>query len=161
LGRRASYYHYDDGDTLVAINLNEVNIGTSLPELKRQVTQECINLYATASGDFNPVHIDQDFARHTPLGDTIAHGMLIMAYISEFMTSSFGQAWLTGGSLSARFKAPARPGDTMTVSGQVTKLQKEDGIISISCDVLCQNGQGEPVIICETKVKVKTDEDIS
>ena len=143
----------------MVIDLDELSIGTSLPELKRRITQERINLYANASGDFNPVHIDPEFARLTPLGGTIAHGMLILAYISEFMTSSFGQAWLTGGSLNARFKAPARPDDTMTVSGEVMKLQKEDGVISVSCDVLCQNQRDEPVIVCETKVKVKTDED--
>ncbi|MFH1646459.1 MAG: MaoC family dehydratase [Chloroflexota bacterium] len=145
----------------MAININELSIGSSLMELKRQVTQERVNLYAAASGDFNPVHIDQEFAKQTPMGGTIAHGMLILAYISEFMTNNFGQAWLTGGSLNARFKAPARPGDTMTVGGTVTKLQKEDGVASVSCEVLCQNQQNEPVIVCETKVRVKTDEDIS
>ena len=145
----------------MAINLDEITIGMSLPELKRSVTQERINLYANASGDFNPVHIDPEFARQTPLGGTIAHGMLILAHISEFMTSNFGQVWLTGGSLSARFKAPARPGDTITVRGTVTKLQKEDRTISVGCEVQCQNQDGEQVIVCETKVRVKTDEDIS
>jgi len=145
----------------VAINLNKLSADTSLPELKRQVTQEHINLYATASGDFNPVHIDPEFAKQTPLGGTIAHGMLVLAYVSEFMTTSFGQAWLTGGSLSARFKAPARPDDTITVNGKVTNLQKKGGVVSVSCDILCVNQQGEPVIVCETKVRVKTNEDIS
>jgi len=95
--------------------MDELSIGKDLPELKKQVTQERINLYAHASGDFNPVHIDEEFARQKQLGGTIAHGMLILAHISEFMTNSFGQAWLTDGRLNARFKAPARPGDTMTI----------------------------------------------
>lgn len=145
----------------MAINLDEITVGASLPELKRPVTQERINLYANASGDFNPIHINEEFARQTPLGGTIAHGMLILAHISEFMTNNFGQAWLTGGNLSARFKAPARPGDTMTVSGTVKDLKKEDGVVSVGCEVQCQNQDGEPVIVCETKVRVKTDEDIS
>lgn len=137
----------------------ELTAGTNLPKLKRLVTQEHINLYAKASGDFNPIHIDREFARQTPLGGTIAHGMLILAYVSEFMTNSFGQAWLTGGSLSARFKAPARPGDTITVSGQVIDVQREDEILSVNCDVLCRNQQSDPVIICDTKVKVTANED--
>ena len=143
----------------MGLKLKEISVGTDLPELKRRVTQEHINLYAAASGDFNPIHINTEFARQTPLGGTIAHGMLILAYISEFMTSSFGQSWLTGGNVSARFKAPARPGDTITVSGKVTRVQKEDRLISIYCDVLCQNQQSEPVIIGETKVRMETDED--
>jgi 3-hydroxybutyryl-CoA dehydratase len=143
----------------VVLNNKELIAGTKLPDLKRIVTQEHINLYAEASGDFNPIHIDSEFARQTPLGGTIAHGMLILAYVSEFMTNSFGQAWLTGGSLSARFKAPAYPGDTITVNGQVTDVRKEDGILSVNCDVLCHNQQDDPVIICDTKVKVTADED--
>ena len=87
--------------------------------------------------------------------------MMILAYVSELMTNTFGQDWLTGGKLSARFKAPTRPGDTITISGKVTQVQKEDGFLSVHCDILCQNQQNEPVMICETKVRVKTDEDSS
>lgn len=145
----------------MGLKLNELSIGASLPELKRRVTQEHINLYASASGDFNPIHIDPEFARQTPLGGTIAHGMLILAYISEFMTSSFGLSWLTSGKLNARLKAPACPGDTVTVSGRIKKVQQEDGFFSIYCDVLCQNQHGEPVIISETKVRIKDDENSS
>ena len=143
----------------MGLELGDLNVGTSLPESKRRVTQEHINLYAEASKDFNPIHIDPEFARRAGLDGTIAHGMLILAYISEFMTGNFGQAWFTGGSLSARFKAPARPDDTITVSGKVTGVQREKGGVLIDCDVLCRNQQDEPVIICETKVRVRTDED--
>ena len=145
----------------MGLKLKELNVGTSLPELKRQVTQERINFYATASGDFNPIHIDPEFASKTPLGGTVAHGMLILTYLSEFMTDSFGQNWLNSGNLSARFKGPAYPGDTITVSGKVTGVQRENGSILIDCDVLCRNQRDEPVIICETRVRVKTDEDSS
>jgi 3-hydroxybutyryl-CoA dehydratase len=143
----------------VALKYEEVNINTVLPELKRLITQEHINLYAEASGDFNPIHLDPEFARKASLEGTIAHGMLILAYVSDFMTGSFGHAWLTGGSLSARFKSPARPGDIITVSGRITALKNEDWFTSFNCDLLCQNQQSEPVIICEAKVKVKDDED--
>lgn len=138
------------------LNLSELRVGMSLPELRRAVTQKHINLYAEASQDFNPIHIDPDFARQTPMGGTIAHGMLILAYIAEFMTNSFGQSWLTGGKLSARFKTPARPGDTVTVSGKITKIQEEDGFSLIFCDVLCQNQQGEAIITSETKVRLES-----
>jgi 3-hydroxybutyryl-CoA dehydratase len=137
---------------------DELKVGTSLPELKREVKQENVNLYASASGDFNPIHIDPEFAKRAGLEGTIAHGMLILAYISEFMTRSFGQDWLTGGRLSARFKAPARPGDTITVSGKVTAAREEERAIAVNCDVLCRNQRDEPVIVCETKVRVNADE---
>lgn len=133
----------------------EMKEGASLPEIKKNIKQENINLYAKTSKDFNPIHIDEAFAKKTPLGGTIAHGMLVLAYISQMMTHAFGQNWLTGGSLSVRFKAPARPGDTITVSGKINKIEKSDGQNLISCDVLCQNQKGEAVIIGEAKVRVK------
>ena len=139
--------------------LSELNEGMNLPEIKKAVTQENINLYAEASQDFNPVHIDEDFAKKTPLGGTIAHGMLILAYVSQMMTTAFGRKWLVGGKLNVRFKAPARPGDTITVSGKISKLEKNDGQTTINCNVLCNNQKGELVITGEAKVGVNNHED--
>ena len=135
--------------------LSELNEGMSLPEIKRSVIQENINLYAEASQDFNPIHIDEEFAKKTPLGGTIAHGMLILAYISQMMTAAFGRSWLVGGKLNVRFRNPARPGDTITVSGKILKVEKNEGQTLINCDVLCHNQNGEPVITGEAKVRVK------
>ena len=136
--------------------LTELSEGMSLPELRKVVTQENINLYAEASRDFNPIHINEDFAQKTPLGGTIAHGMLILAYVSEMMSTVFGQNWLTGGQLTIRFKAPARPGDTITVQGMVSRIEKTGGQTSIHCAVLCRNQNGDTVITGETSVRVTT-----
>jgi 3-hydroxybutyryl-CoA dehydratase len=80
----------------------------------RTLTQDMLNAYAEASGDHNPIHTDEAFARTTPMGGTIAHGMLVLSFISEMMTGAFRTAWLTTGTLDVRFRAPARPGDTVT-----------------------------------------------
>ncbi|MBU2609005.1 MAG: MaoC family dehydratase [Chloroflexi bacterium] len=126
----------------------------SLPELIKVVRQEKIDLYAEASKDFNPIHIDEDFAKKTPLGGTIAHGMLILAYISQMMTAAFGRDWLSGGKLDVRFKSPARPGDTITVSGEIQRVEKIEGRSLVRCAVDCHNQHGEPVITGEAMVKV-------
>ena len=136
------------------IQISELKEGLALPEITKMVTQRNINLYAEASQDFNPVHINEEFARKTPLGGTVAHGMLILAYVSEMMTTAFGERWLTGGKLDIRFKAAARPGDTITVSGKITKLEKDSGQTTIHCSVLCSNGKGEPVITGEAVLAV-------
>lgn len=138
--------------------LTELSDGMNLPELRKLITQENISLYAEASRDFNPIHIDGDFARQTPLGGTIAHGMLILAYISEMMTVAFGQSWLTGGKLNVRFKTPARPGDTITVSGRISKIESNEGQTLIRCDVLCQNQSGDSVITGEASVRAEQRE---
>ena len=120
--------------------------GSTLPAVTKNVTQENINLYAEASGDFNPIHIDEAFAAKTPLGGTIAHGMLVLAYVSEMMTKAFGKSWLEAGKLSVRFKMPARPKDTITVSGVVDSVEQADNAILVKCNVEACNQNGEPVI---------------
>jgi acyl dehydratase len=137
--------------------LSELKEGDSLPELKKTVTQPDINLYAEASRDFNPLHIDEEFARKTPLGGTIAHGMLILAYVSQMLTEAFGISWLAGGKLGVRFKAPARPGDTVTVSGRVTKVQEAGSETLVNIAINCQNQKGEAVITGEAIVRLVSD----
>jgi acyl dehydratase len=132
----------------------EFKEGASLPTLKKNISQDNINLYAKASGDFNPIHIDADYARKTPLGGTVAHGMLILACVSQMMTNAFGRDWLSGGRLNVRFRAPARPGDVITVSGTIRRMEKGDGFQMIDCDILCRNQNNEPVITGDAKVKV-------
>ena len=138
-----------------APQLPELTEGSVLPGITRVVKQENINLYARASRDFNPIHIDEDFARKTPLGGTVAHGILILAYVSQMMTAAFGQKWLNGGKLNVRFRAPARPGDTITVSGKIRRIEKNEGHSLISCEVLCGNQDGESVITGEARVMIE------
>ena len=134
----------------MSIDIKTLTVGSELPPMTRSVTQDQINRYADASGDHNPIHIDLAFAAGTAAGGTIAHGMLVLAIVSEFMTEHFGLKWLTAGHLSCRFKDPARPGDTLTVTGKVTKIT-EDG--SISAEVVCTNQQGDTIQMVDTTVK--------
>jgi acyl dehydratase len=81
--------------------------------------------------------------------------MLILAYVSQMMSAAFGRSWLTGGRLNVRFKTPARPGDNITVSGRISRIERNEGQTSIRCDVLCQNQNGDSVITGETSVRVE------
>ena len=136
------------------LDLSELKVGLSFPEAYKDIVQKDINLYAKASRDFNPIHIDEDFAKKTPLGGTIAHGMLILAYVSQMMTNAFGKSWLSGGRLNVRFKAPARPGDIIKVQGKINKIQNEGEQNLISCEVLCSNQKDEAVITGEAMVRI-------
>ena len=132
----------------------EIHPGSALPPVIKHITQEEVNLYAEASGDFNPIHIDESFASQTPLGGTIAHGMLILAYVSEMMTQVFEYGWLSGGILSVRFKAPARPGDTITISGEISSLEEKDGVLYATCSVECCNQKGDIIITGQTSARL-------
>ena len=125
--------------------------GTDLASVVKKITQEKIDRYALAGGDGNPLHTDPEFAARTQFGGTIAHGMLVLAYLSEMMTAAFGRAWLSGGRLKIRFKAPARPGDTVTASGRVERV--EDG--RAICAVECRNQDGAVLVSGEAACPVR------
>jgi 3-hydroxybutyryl-CoA dehydratase len=139
------------------LDLNNLQAGQELPGFEKAITQEEINLYASASRDFNPIHIDAEFARKSAAGGTIAHGMLILAYASRMMTAAFGRSWLTGGRFNVRFKAPARPGDIIHIQGRIQKVQIETARVQVNCEVLCANQKGEAVITGEAIVRIKND----
>jgi 3-hydroxybutyryl-CoA dehydratase len=108
----------------------------------RLLSQPMLHAYADASGDHNPIHIDEAFAKTTPMGGTIAHGMLVLSFISEMMTAAFGERWLTSGSLDVRFRAPARPGDTVTARA----IAQEPKSGRLRYAVECVSGTGEALI---------------
>jgi 3-hydroxybutyryl-CoA dehydratase len=107
--------------------------------LVRTLTQPMLNAYADASGDHNPIHIDEAFARTTPMQGTIAHGMLVLSFISQMMTAAFAERWLASGSLEVRFRAPARPGDTLTA--RATAQEPKDGRLRYAVECVSQTGE--------------------
>ena len=114
----------------------------SAGSVERTITQSQIGAYADASGDHNPIHIDPVFAAGTMFEGTIAHGMLVLALIGEAMHDITGSAWLSSGRLKVRFKAPTRPGDTVTASAAVTKAGDEATEYAVSC----VNQRGEVLV---------------
>ena len=141
----------------MSLNLSEITEGMSLPELNKIVTQESVIKYADASGDHNPIHLDPGFAAKMGLNGTVAHGMLVLAFVSSHMTTIFGEDWLTGGSINVKFKEPARPGDVLKITGKINKLVKQEHCSTIFCDVLCRNNRNETIITGEATVKLKED----
>jgi len=131
-------------------DIRTYRVGDALPAVTKVLTQEKIDRYADASGDHNPLHIDPAFAATTQFGGTIAHGMLVLAYISEVMGAGFGRSWAESGSLKVRFRGAARPGDTVTASGRVVRMEDESAV----CEVECRNGRGEVLISGEASVRV-------
>jgi len=127
--------------------------GDHLPTIKKTISQEVINRYAEAVGDVNPIHIDPLFAQNTPFGGTVAHGMLILAYVWEVLILAFGKSCFQTSTFSARFKAPLRSGDTLIVSGAVKSREEEREHVVYTCNLKCTNGK-EEVLIGETTVRV-------
>ncbi len=131
----------------------DVREGDALPAVEREIDQRRIELYAEASGDFNPIHIDREYAAGAQFGSTIAHGMMVAALISEAMTLAFGRLWAEGGRLRLRFKAPVYPGDTVTTFGEVKRVGDDGGVSEIVCSVGVRRQTGEVAITGEATVK--------
>ena len=95
-------------------------IGEFLPELKLEpVSRTNLALYAGASGDHNPLHIDTDYANEIGLPDVIAHGMLIMGYLGRLLTNNFSQGQII--EYSIQFSSITNIGDELTCSAKVVK----------------------------------------
>ena len=106
--------------------------------MTKAITQETINAYALAGGDSNPLHTDPAFAANTQFGGTIAHGMLVLALVSEAMTAAHGLRWAATGTLKVRWRAPALPPLTVTARAEPRKVV--DGVASY--DVSCEDEAG-------------------
>lgn len=105
---------------------NEAGVGDSLPPLRlAPINRTLLALFAGASGDHNPMHIDLDFARRNGASDVIAHGMLGMAWLGRLVTGWAPQCRLRG--LSARFREVIRVGDALTCEGHVVERFESDG----------------------------------
>jgi len=121
--------------------------GDRLPELVKEISQESMNAYAEATNDFNPIHVDEAFAKETAFKGTIAHGFYIFGFVSELMTRHFGKRWTNGGQVDVRFLKPVRPGDTITVKATVAGREMKEGRSFLVVDVVWENQLKEPVII--------------
>ena len=138
-----------------------------LPIIEKVVTQDQVNRYAHASGDQNPIHLDPQFAASSSFGRIVAHGMLVLAFLSEMMTHAFGRRWLEGGSLKVRFKAPVYPGDRVTTFGALkqsklvvsTPNEPQGGVTLATYTVGVSTSQGQEAITGEASVQLPSEGD--
>jgi len=129
-----------------------MEIGEELPEKVQYITQDSIYRYAYATGDFNPIHVDEEFAKGTAFKGTIAHGFYLLAFISELMTRKFGKRWTNSGRLDVKFKRPVRPGDKITLKATLKGRHQTDGCFRLVFDAVWENQMHEPVLLGEVSI---------
>lgn len=127
---------------------DELTVGESA-NLTRTLTQQDIELFAILSGDVNPAHLDEAYARETPFHKVIAHGMWGGTLISTVLGTSLPGPGTIYVKQSLAFVRPVGLGDIITVTVTVKdKLEKNHVIL----DCVCSNQAGKPVIIGEAEV---------
>jgi acyl dehydratase len=102
------------------------------------ITPKQLVMYAGASGDFNPIHYDADFARAGGFPSVIAHGMLSMAFFGRLLTAWAGPERVRR--IATRFKAVTLPGDVITCTGEVTELDEKSRTCVIKLIAKKQDG---------------------
>ena len=113
-------------------------IGESLPELIiGPVSRTDLALYAGASGDHNPLHIDTDYANQIGLPDVISHGMLIMGYLGRVLTNNINQNQIL--EYGVQFTSITNIGDKLTCSAIVKKIYTNNSGKNLKLELSVKN----------------------
>jgi 3-hydroxybutyryl-CoA dehydratase len=116
-----------------------LKIGDSFSKT-RTVTDELIRAFAEVSGDYNPIHLDEDIAAKTRFGQRIAHGMLSGAFISAVLGYELQERKIVYLSQTMKFVAPAFIGDEITTTAVVKNIREERGIVTLETTCTKQDG---------------------
>ena len=120
--------------------------GDPLPTLTvGPINQDDLVLYANASGDQNPIHIDQNFAKKSGLPDVIAHGMLIMSYLGRLLNNSVTQSQIMN--FSVQFSNMTHVNQKIICTGKVLEKNSVEGKEIVTIALKVEDQQGEKKII--------------
>ena len=125
----------------------ELSTGDEFPPLIKRMTQEKINAYVGTAEDYNPIHVDVEYAKTTPFKGTIAPGYQYMASISELMAREFGEGWYVGGTLDVRLIRPVRPGDMLFTRARVVDKKEKNEKKMVTCEDRIANQNSEDVMV--------------
>jgi acyl dehydratase len=124
------------------IYFEDVKEGDELPALvKGPIERIQLVRYAGASGDFNPIHVDEEYARSAGMKSVFAHGMLSMGFAGQLLTDWLGEE----GELKRfkiRFRSIVWPGDVITNTGTIARKYEEDGKGMVDMEIVGKNHEG-------------------
>jgi acyl dehydratase len=127
------------------VYFDDVQVGDELPHLvKGPIRQIQLTRYAGASGDFNPIHQDDEFAREAGMGGVFAHGMLSMGFVAQAVTDWAGAG--TVRKIGVRFTALVRLKDVVTCKGRVLSKSSKDDVNTIDLEIWAETQKGEKVV---------------
>jgi len=119
----------------------------------KTITETDISVFAGLTGDFNPIHVDAEYARRSRFGERIAHGLLTAGLISTVLGMHLPGPGGIFVSQTLRFRGPVRIGDTITAVAEVVAFQQEKRLLTLRTS--CVNQQGETVLEGESVVLVE------
>ncbi|MGB8274302.1 MAG: MaoC family dehydratase [Alphaproteobacteria bacterium] len=133
--------------------LEDLSVGMSASFVKT-VTEADILLFSAVSGDLNPVHINEEYAKGTMFKGRIAHGILTVALISAVLGTKLPGPGSIYVSQTAKFLAPVRAGDTVEARATITEIIKEKKRVVLKTECLVGGKQvldGEAMVMVPTR----------
>ncbi len=127
-----------------------MNVGDQIPELRVTPDKYLPHRYAGASGDFNPIHIDPEFAKMVGLPGTILHGLYMMGLVARASTEVAGGDPKALKRLSVQFRGMGAPETEIVVTGTVKSV--EDGRVVI--DTVAAQGENQTIRNAEAEVQL-------
>ncbi len=147
-------YHHDNAfetQPRTPRRFAQVSVGTALPPLVQgPITRTQFVKYAGASGDFHPIHHDEEYAKQTPAGGLIANGVMIMGFLGKCATAWLGTPHFSR--LRARNLAMVRPGDTLLIEGQVVEVVPGSGAGGTVRLAMKTSVQATGVVVCAGEI---------
>ena len=128
----------------------ELNVGDQIPELRVTPDKYLPHRYAGASGDFNPIHIDREFAKNVGLPDTILHGLYMMGLVARANAAAAGGDPRALKRLSVQFRGMGAPEQEIVVTGTVKSV--EDGRAVI--DTVAAQGDNQTIRNAEAELEI-------
>lgn len=142
-----------DADSYPVETTADVTVGDTGPTVVVDgLTTRDFAKYAGASGDFNPIHYDQEYARELGNPGVFGQGMLTMGVAAHFAADWFGVGRIR--SLGTRFTARVWPGDAVTVEGEVTAVEPP----TVTAELNATRGTDEPVLTGEIVAELDAEE---
>ena len=120
--------------------------------ISREITDELIKNFAEVSGDYNPIHLDEEFAAGTRFGKRIAHGMLGASFISAVLGYKLSEQKVVYLSQSLKFTAPVFIGDTVITTATVKNIRSEKGIVTL--ETICAKQDGMVAVTGQAMVMI-------
>ena len=132
-------------------NHRKANVGDEIPILTLEpISRSTLAIYAGASGDHNPIHIDIDFAKQSGLSDVIAHGMLVMAYIGRALTNAVPQSAIQ--QFCVEFSSLTQVNDILICSGKVAERTNNNGQESLTLNLTVHDTKGNQKLNGNAKI---------
>jgi 3-hydroxybutyryl-CoA dehydratase len=131
---------------MTSVYLDELKPGMSA-SIQRTVTEKDVQLFGEATGDMNPVHFDEEYARKTIFRGRVAHGALSIGFISALLGTTLPGDGSIFVSASIVFKLPVRIGDTVVTTATVREVIGREVIMDCACTV-----DGKQVLESEARV---------